>query len=288
VPTSAENPPAGGGERGCQPQVFLNHFYAVLDTPTYKAIEAGQFWRTQFAPNERRTTVRTDETYTGLYFYGVNTYFEVFDVADSPRPAIGDCGIAFGVDASGDIAKLKQALGAELETSTQPITRLYQGEQVPWFYMATLKSLPYDSPISTWLMEYHPDFLNRWNPQVRGDQGRERVNRRDILARYAAVLPPVSDPVLRDVVGLTVALDDPTRARFIDMCSRMGYAIRKDDGAVVCLEGPDFALRLIVAADQGVKEVRMRTARATPFPREQVFGRAALTATDGYATLSIR
>src|SRR5208282_2209145 len=98
-----------------------------LDTPTYQAIESDPFWRKRFAPNERRTTVRTDETYTGLYFYGINTYFEVFDVADSPRPDVGDCGIAFGVERSGDIGALKGVLGAELETSTQPITRLYQG-----------------------------------------------------------------------------------------------------------------------------------------------------------------
>jgi hypothetical protein len=277
-----------GGERGVRPPVHLNHFFAVLDTPTYKAIEADRFWRAQFAPNERRTTVRTDETYTGLYFYGVNTYFEVFDVADSPRPVIGDCGIAFGVEASGNIETLKQALGAELETTSLPITRLYEGVQVPWFYMATLKSLPYESPTSTWLMEYHAEFLNKWNPRPGGEPGRGEVRRRDILARYAAVLPPVSEPVLQDVVGLTVAVDGPTRDRFAEFCGEVGYAVRSGDGTVVSLEGPDFELRLVVAADHGVREVRMRTAPAPLAPREQRFGRAVFTSTDGQATLTIR
>ena len=80
--------PARAGPQS-DPPVFLNHLYTVLDTATYKAIEADPFWRTQFAPSERRTTVRTDETYTGLYFYGVNTYFEIFDIADSPHPHVG-------------------------------------------------------------------------------------------------------------------------------------------------------------------------------------------------------
>jgi hypothetical protein len=289
VPISAETLPAGGGDGGNPPPVFLNHFFAVLDTPTYKAIEADQFWRTEFAPNERRTTVRTDETYTGLYFYGANTYFELFDVADSPRPAvIGDCGVAFGVEVGGDIALLKEKLGDELETSTQPITRLYRGEQVPWFYMATLRSLPYELPTTTWLMEYHPEFLKRWNTEAGGDHGRGGVRRRDILARYAAVLAPVREPVLHDVVGLTVAVDGPTRDRFVEFCGGVGYAVRGGDGGSVSLEGPDFALRFIVAANHGVREVRMRTGPAPLASREQQFGRAVFTAADGHATLSIR
>src|SRR5215472_633715 len=37
-----------------------------------------------------RTTTNAEMTYTGLYFYGVNTYFEFFDIASSPSHLIGD------------------------------------------------------------------------------------------------------------------------------------------------------------------------------------------------------
>jgi hypothetical protein len=53
-------------------QVFLNHFYVVLDSPTYKAVEGDAFLRLHFAVNEKRTTTNADVTYTGLYFYGCN------------------------------------------------------------------------------------------------------------------------------------------------------------------------------------------------------------------------
>ncbi len=59
--------------------VFLNHFFTVLDLETYQAIEASEFMTREFAPNEYRKTVRGDLSYAGIYFYGLNTYFEFFD-----------------------------------------------------------------------------------------------------------------------------------------------------------------------------------------------------------------
>jgi hypothetical protein len=56
------------------PSVPLNHFYVVLDSATYKAIEQSPFLRKEFAVNEQRTTTRTDISYTGVYFYGTNTW----------------------------------------------------------------------------------------------------------------------------------------------------------------------------------------------------------------------
>ena len=267
------------------PPVFLNHFYAVVDTTTYKAIEADPFWRSQFAPNERRTTVRTDETYTGLYFYGANTYFEIFDVADSPRPDVGDCGLAFGVDSIGDLDTLGQVLGTELQIKRDPITRLYRGEPVSWFQMATLEHLPYGSRTSTWLMEYHPEFLRRWNPRAR-DHVEDGVSRRDVLARYASVLAPVSNPVMHDVVGLTINVDAPTRDALVDVCRRVGYATRQGDAEAVSLVGPDFELQLVVSPNYGVRAVRMRTESALSL-RPRQFGRATVEAAEGSANADI-
>src|SRR6516165_8816112 len=72
------------------PQVFLNHFYVVLDSPTYRAVEEDAFLRKHFAVNEKRTTTNAEMTYTGLYFYGINTYFEFFDIGNSPKDCVGD------------------------------------------------------------------------------------------------------------------------------------------------------------------------------------------------------
>src|SRR5215469_13015461 len=146
------------------PQVFLNHFYVVLDSATYRAVEEDTFLRRRFAVNEKRTTTNAEMSYTGLYFYGFHTYFEFFDIGNSPKDSVGDSGIAFGVDQPGAIRVLQEKLAPSLEPNLKSVTRLSQGKQIPWFFMATSKNLPYESGLSCWVMEYHPEFLSNWNP----------------------------------------------------------------------------------------------------------------------------
>src|SRR5438045_1439540 len=73
--------------------VALNHFYLTLDSATFRELQNSPFLRKEFAPCEERTTVRKDTTYTGLYFYGINTYFEFFDVAQEKSRKPGDSAI---------------------------------------------------------------------------------------------------------------------------------------------------------------------------------------------------
>src|SRR5215472_17175041 len=145
------------------PEVFLNHFYVVLDSLTCNAIERDAFLRKHFAANEKRTTTNADMTYTGLYFYGVNTYFEFFDIANSPGHRIGNSGIAFGVDQQRAIRVLQDTLGPRFAPSLPSVTRLYQGRQNHWFFMATANSRHYEGELIGQVMQYHPEFLAGWN-----------------------------------------------------------------------------------------------------------------------------
>src|ERR1041384_4010416 len=95
------------------PQVFLNHFYVVIDSATYKDIQQSPFLRKEFAVAEQRTTVRTDMSYTGLYFYGTNTYFEFFDVSSDSSRQVGFSGIAFGVDQAGELQAVSKAVSSD-------------------------------------------------------------------------------------------------------------------------------------------------------------------------------
>jgi Family of unknown function (DUF5829) len=257
-------------------KVFLNHFYAVLDSPTGKAVEQDLFLRKHFAVNEKRTTTNAEMTYTGLYFYGVNTYFEFFDIADSPQHRVGDCGIAFGVDQPGAIRALQGRLGPSLESSLTSVTRLYQGKQIPWFLMATPRSLPYESELSSWVMEYQPEFLTTWNPQPRGtNQG---ISRREILRRYADVLEPVHAPRLEDVIALTVAADPSGTNSLSQFCLQLGYQIEREVDGDIALHGPDFILRLIPATEgvRGIREIKMRTRGLSQREEEHPLGRSVL------------
>jgi Family of unknown function (DUF5829) len=269
-------------------KVFLNHFYAVLDSPTYKAVEQDAFLRKHFAVNEKRTTTNADMTYTGLYFYGVNTYFEFFDIADSPQHRLGDCGIAFGVDQPGAIRVLQEKIGPSLESRLTSVTRLYQGKQIPWFLMATPKSLPYESELSSWAMEYQPEFLTTWNPQPRGtNQG---ISRREILRRYADVLEPVGDPRMEDVISLTVAAIPSATSSLIQFCLQLGFQIERASDGDVALHGQDFILRLIPATEsvRGIREIRMRIRNLSQREEEHPVGRSVLNCVGPSAIWSFR
>jgi len=271
------------------PQVFLNHFYVVLDSPTYNAIEQDGFLRKHFAVNEKRTTTNAEMTYTGLYFYGFNTYFEFFDIGNSPKDCVGDSAIAFGVDQPGSIKVLQEKLGPGLEPSLKSVTRLYQGKQIPWFFMATSRSLPYESGLSCWVMEYHPEFLGHWNPRPKGTN--RGISRKEILQRYSEVLNPVDEPRLEDVVGLTVAADADAANSLIDFCLQLGYQIeRKQNEDVVALYGPDFMLLVIPATDRvrGIREIKMRARNLAEREEERRLGQSVLKFVGSSAIWSFR
>lgn len=268
------------------PPVFLNHFYVVLDSTTCNAVEQAPFLRRQFAVNEKRTTTNAEMTYTGLYFYGVHTYFELFDIANFPGHRVGDSAIAFGVDQPGAIQILHQRLGENFEP-LKPVTRLYQGKPVPWFSMATAQRLPYGSELSCWAMEYDPDFLARWNPQPGGiNRG---ISRQEILQRYSEVLEPVQEPILEDVIGLTVAADARATNSVVDLCLKLGYQAEEKQKEVA-LRGPEFVLHLIPATEnvRGIREITMRARSKKGYKKQHQLGQSVLKFAGLSAIWSVR
>jgi hypothetical protein len=252
--------------------VALNHFFIVVDHDTYAAMEQSIFLRKEFAYNETRTTVRTDRTYTGLYFYGANTYFEFFDAMTETARKVGDCALAFGVDQPGASKKLQARLQT---TAPNLITRGLDGVQHPWFYMLAPRDFPGAPGFTTWTMEYHPEFLAKWRAEVTPDRG---VTRRQILRRYAAVLkdqPP--RPLLIDVTELTLALSSDVQDALTELCRQYGYSVQ-NRGEAVWLSGPAFKLQLVRAneASRGVLGLKLRVARKPMKQTEFRFGQSSV------------
>src|SRR5258708_12610873 len=61
-----------------RPVVFLNHFFVVVDPDTFHAIAKSRFLTHKFAAFEQRTTTSQNQTCSGLYFYGEDTYIDFF------------------------------------------------------------------------------------------------------------------------------------------------------------------------------------------------------------------
>ena len=271
-----------------RPPVSLNHFFVTVDSATYKEIEGSAFLRQEFAVTERRTTVRTDTSYTALYFYGANTYFEFFDAGDRQAAQFTGSGVAFGVDESGGLHALAKESAAEIFVGPEPVTRQFDGKQVPWFYRAVPKNFPPGSGLSLWLMEYHPRFLAEWNPRPGGQN--QGVSRRQILRRYAAVLKDTpARPLFEEVVALTIAAAEPTRKGLAGLGRLFGYGEHQAGGATV-LRGSVIELRLTAGTDEarGVREVTMRVRGKPKGPAEFRFGPKSVLKFhgDGLATWS--
>lgn len=260
--------------------LLFNHFYVVTDASTYRDAQASTFMTRDFAAFEKRTTVRNDTTYTGIYFYGRHTYFELFDPgAQGPE---GSSGLAFGVETPGASAEVK-ALWAKAAGGAQggPVTRRTETAEVPWFEMTYPQGgrpgTAMAPVLRLWLMEYASDFLARWYPDLTPARS---ISRADVLDRYVARIGQAGRRdafLMKDVVALTLALPAGDRERLLAPLRAVGYAVREEKGTTV-LEGPDLRLRLAspAGAERGVVEVEI-SLQSRSAPVKQRLGSAVLT-----------
>ena len=244
------------------PAVALNHFYVVVDAPTYEAARTSPFLTREFAPFEARTTVRNDKSYTGIYWYGRRTYFELFEPGEQ-GPA-GASGLALGVeepDASALVTgRWEDALGT---AGGGLVTRKTETDEVPWFEMTYAREIP---GLRVWLMEYHRDFLARWYGTLTTARS---ITRADVLDRYVAKIGQ-SDrrdtALLKDVTALTIALAPAERETLVKQLRAVGWTATDEAEAVVCRGPESERLRLVTPADAGtgIVEVEFSLQHAVP------------------------
>lgn len=265
-------------------QVPLNHFFLTLDHATFTEIQNSAFLRKEFAPTEARTTVRKDMTYTGLYFYGINTYFEFFDASQEKTRRIGDSGIAFGVEQTGASQVLEKLAAEELQMQRAPITRQLGDKQIPWFFMLAPKNLALNPRISTWTMEYDTQFLAQWHNEI-PDHNRG-ITRQEILQRYVAVLkdtPP--KPFLQEVLAMTLAADQSSMELLTKQGKLFGYRLQREGEATI-LEVYNFTLRLIPesATQRGIQQITLRVNRQPEKQTAFRFGAKSILKFNGDST----
>jgi hypothetical protein len=265
-------PGAGGGT-----SVLLNHFYVVLDSQTFVDIKRSDFLRTEFAAYENRRTVRTDRSYTGVYFYGANTYFEFFDASEAAARGmkLGDSGLAFAVEDPNALDALSRRTVPDVKFHQTTITRQYGDDMLPWFYELE----PLNFPFRTFVMLYNPSFLSRWNPSST-PTANTGVTRKEFLERYKSVLEEKpKEPLLQDVTGITLALPPDVLQKLSRIYAAWGMR-RRGKGDSVTLEAQQFVIRLIpeTEAARGIQEVDLRLYAATKDQQPVHFGkRSALT-----------
>ena len=264
------------------PTVVLNHFYVVVDADTYSAVQASPFLTGELAPFEKRTTQRNDTSYTGLYWYGRRTYFELFE--PGAQGPVGASGLALGVEAPGGSAAVEQAWRKAMGAAGHgPITRKTETGEVPWFGMTYGRVIP---GLRVFLMEYHHDFLARWYGELTKARS---ITRADVLDRYVAKIGQ-SDrretALLKDVVRLTIALAPPEREALVKQLRAVAWTATDEGSNVVC-RGPDGEVIRLATPDggrTGILSVGFSLQHDVA-PAAHRFGRATLRLDGASATL---
>lgn len=258
------------------PTVLLNHFFVVVDARSYAAMLADPYLTAVFAPFEKRTTVRSDTTYTGAYWYGRKTYFEVFE-PPSQGPA-GASGIALGVEGGGESAAVRAswetALGA---VETGAVTRRTESAEPAWFHMTASKA---SSGLRLWLMEYDRDFLARWYPDLTPARG---ITRAEVLDRYVAKIGKTKDretAALGNVTGLVVGLDEADRGLLRKHVLSAGWrSTAGTSPAQFTLTGPEGVTLEVTQATadrRGIIEANF-SVQGKPQPHSAMLGSVRLT-----------
>jgi hypothetical protein len=255
------------------PKVFLNHVVVVSDSGTYAAINASPFLRDTLGRLAQYTIAAGGgATWTGSYLFGKNTYVELFAPGGVAGPA-GIGMISYGVEERGSLSRIRSRLEAATKQPTDSMlrNRAREKEEVPWFYAVSVKDVLTKSALPTWVMEYHPQHNKLWDPSI--------PKERDGILRWQA-LASEYDPKrpLRDVVGVTVAVNDTDRRRLLAEAPAVGY--RVEDGSR--LIGPSVVIRLEPATGsrRGVTAIEFALVPGAVAPGTRAIGaRSEITVT---------
>lgn len=268
------------------PVVGLNHLTVIPDSATFAAIEKSAFLRDTFALVERWPDER--QSGSGVALFGRSTYIEF------ARPASGGANawtsrLALGTDVRGALNAVAKRLTSEIgPVRLDSVMRRRDSADVPWLYQLEAAHARPDSALDVRVVEYHPQFVPRWNGAARGAT---TVARADVLAMYAAHVAPDAAkgryPFV-DVVGIKVAATVETEEMLLGHCRAVAWRVQTLSTGTACV-GPGVRLFLVRAtgAERGIVAFTMRVA-----PSKRViasathrFGRSTLRLSrNGFAT----
>lgn len=208
------------------PLVNVNHLYAVIDSADLHALQNSDFIKNKFAALVTRTTkAGNSETWTGTYLEGLDNYLELFDV--NVGEPVGNAGIAFSVDSTGEINKLASLLSKNYSIEMLLREKQYDNKKVPWFSGLSIKDSVFNSlsHISFWVMEYKPEYFdyNHWEYE------NNKLTRTSYLSEYKEER---RNKILKRFTGVTFYATNEEEQMISGFLLHCGYLKMKDSGLV--------------------------------------------------------
>lgn len=237
------------------PPVFLSHFNVVVDRATYDELRESPAIAA-LAGIEERHTVAGNDSWSGFYVYGRQTYMEFFasdTLPEGARPE--DCGIGLTVERAGGVdsvaTRLRTVFGDKVEIHQQ--VRTVSTGDIPWFIATELNT---DGPdvMSTWVMEVDPAYLAAMHP---GAIVSHPLSREQYLSWNFR-----PDQLLDGVVGIRAALNTVEMTRLANELELIGWSVHRAGGGFRA-RGPDFKLEVSAADSRvGIQRVDLRLRRS--------------------------
>jgi Family of unknown function (DUF5829) len=140
--------------------VYLNHVFFVLDSDSYAHVFDSSIFQKFGLIRESKTTT-TEDSWSGKYLMGRDSYFEVFSPAGLTGSSVGNFGFGFMTTTTGDIDYLESKWKADYKDSVKRDTNTFvsNGAKIPWFYSLSLYTVDSSKSGSAWVMENTTDEL---------------------------------------------------------------------------------------------------------------------------------
>lgn len=239
------------------PSVFLGHFSIALDQSTYEALRSSPEIAALAAVEERHT-ITGDESWTGFYVYGRQTYMEFFAADRLPADTlVGDCALALDVEEPGGIVAIAAHLGKTFGNSVKIHTTAatIATGSIPWFTSTYIdQGLHY--ALATWFMGLDPGYLAAMHPESRIDHPLSRAQ--NLSGDFRADRP------LDNVTAVTAALSSEESSALATELALVGWTIRRGDRGFVAI-GPGGKIRVVPASARvGIQAVEFRLRQTVP------------------------
>lgn len=241
-----------------KPLVYLNHIYLTVNVNTSSAIKNSAFLQDNFG-NTKIITVGADgdESWTGIYIFGENTYLELFpsnaSIFDNETGEnIGISGIGFGVETIGDIDTLFNIFGKTGIPNPKSGTRHRNTEngEISWYYWLDSDENDSLSILDTWTMEYVRSFMTYKFDSLDSDKiniSRKLYNKKDYNKNL----------LIKDIIEIELSLIAFDKTNLLNKLEAFDYKIMKKNKAIFAI-GPQikFIIRNKTNNTSGISRIR--------------------------------
>lgn len=250
--------------------VYLNHVYIVVDEATFGDLRSSNFLINEFASVDTGLPdfLRPDSSANSIYVRGQHTYLELFGPDNEFEEPVGKVGVGTSPEQPGAIDWIYERLCGKDPDDVQKELIYWDSENespVPW-YTVVYRDQPDSTRLVPWVSEYHEDFL----PALYSDKesGTRGIRREDYLRPQFE-----EDRYLQDITGLTVALHEPQKSRYIRDLELLGW-VSHTDGDDSVLEGPNVRVMVTDATAErdGLLEIELYLCREKDGKQVYQFG----------------